>query len=141
MPYQELEQFLGRGEEKAVWVLSYKNILGLVLGGLVGQRLGLVAGGQGLAPVLVGCAGALIGVLLTMQLHGIVVGRRLLIRLRFYLGRAVRPRVIDAALCYTAAAPPAPLLQLRTMDGTPLVEQRPARTALARDPEEELACR
>ncbi len=96
MPYQELEQFIdSTGEEKAIWLLSYKNIMGLVAGAFLGQRLGAALFGPGLGGIAATLLCAAVGVALTLQVHGILFARRLVIRAHFYLRRAIRPRVVD----------------------------------------------
>ncbi len=37
MAYRQLEQYLGRGEEKVLWLLSYKHAGGGLLGGFLGR--------------------------------------------------------------------------------------------------------
>src|SRR5688500_2315511 len=103
--YSELEQFLHRGEEKAVWLLSMKNIIGLILGGVVGHRLGAVLVGAGFGVLLGMILGAIVGIALTFQYHGLLIARRLVMRLRFYLRRALRPHAIDAEAIFAMGAP------------------------------------
>lgn len=126
MAYEELEQFLGRGDERAVYLFSFKNIAGLVMGGMLGQQLGGLVLAPGLATTGVAVAGAVLGLVLTVQYQGLIVGRRLLIAVRFYLGRALQARVIDAGSGDTPLVGAPPLLQLRRADGTPLLAQRRA---------------
>jgi hypothetical protein len=98
MAYQEMEEFLaGTGEEKAIWILSYKNIVGLVAGAYLGQRLGAAIFGPGLGGIAATLLCAAVGVALTLQVHGILFARRLAIRARFYLRRATAPRIVDGA--------------------------------------------
>jgi|GEM_PF-5665636 len=129
MAYHELEQFLGRGEEKAVWIFSFKNLAGLIVGGIIAQRLAVLLLEPGLLTALIATLGAVVGVTLTMQRHGVILGRRLLIRLRFYVFRSTKPRVIDAALCYTHVEEREQPVRMRTVDGTPVVHQRTAGAA------------
>lgn len=121
MAYTELEQFLGRGEEKAVWLLSMKNIGGLILGGLLGQRLGTVLFGAGVGVLLCTLLGAGLGMALTFQYHGLLILRRLVIRLRFYLRRAVAPRTVDAEAIFTVDAVQEVPIRVFHHDGTPVL--------------------
>lgn len=120
--YKELEQFLHRGEEKAVWLLSMKNMIGLILGGVVGHRLGTVLVGAGVGVLLCMVLGAMVGIGLTFQYHGLLIARRLVMRLRFYLRRAVRPQAIDAeAIFAVGAVQEAVPIQVFLHDGTPVL--------------------
>lgn len=120
--YSELEQFIGRGEEKAVWLLSMKNLIGLILGGVVGHRLGTVLVGTGVGVLLIMLLGALVGSVLTFQYHGLLIARRLVLRLRFYLRRAIRPQQIDAEAIFAVSTPPEELpIQVFLHDGTPVL--------------------
>lgn len=121
MAYTELEQFLGRGEEKAVWLLSMKNIGGLILGGLLGQRLGTVLFGAGVGVLLCTLLGAGLGMALTFQYHGLLILRRLVIRLRFYLRRAVAPRTVDAEAIFTVVEQHELPIRVFHHDGTPVL--------------------
>ena len=121
MSYTELEQFLGRGEEKAVWLLSVKNIGGLIGGGILGQRLGTVLFGSGALVLLCTVLGALLGITFTFQHHGLLILRRLLIRARFYLQRAIRPRVIDAEGIFPVRTRQATPIRVTRHDGTPVI--------------------
>src|SRR4051794_20721421 len=87
MAYMELEQFLGRGNEKVFWVLSLKDIGGLALGGFVGQQLGSALVGTGIGVILLTLLGAACGLGLMLHYHGLVVGRRLVILGRYLLRR------------------------------------------------------
>lgn len=89
MGYLELEQFLGRGNEKVFWVLSLKDLCGMALGGFIGQRGGEILFGSGMPAMVVALVGAFIGLTLMMQYHGLIIGRRLVLLLRFY-GRRLR---------------------------------------------------
>lgn len=121
MGYTELEQFLGRGEEKAVWLLSMKNIGGLILGGLLGQRLGSILFGEGIGVLLCMVFGASIGIALTFQYHGLLILRRLVMRLRFYLQRAVAPRTLDAEAIFAVVAVQELPIRVFHHDGTPVL--------------------
>jgi hypothetical protein len=127
--YTELEQFLHRGEEKAVWLLSMKNMIGLILGGVVGHRLGSVLFGAGVGVLLCMLLGASVGIALTFQYHGLLIARRLVMRLRFYLRRAIAPRTVDAEAIFAVGAPPEAVpIQVFLHDGTPvLVPEREGR--------------
>src|SRR4051794_34945654 len=105
MAYMELEQFLGRGNEKVFWVLSLKDIGGLALGGFVGQHLGSALVGTGIGVILLTLLGAACGLGLMLHYHGLVVGRRLLILGR-YLLRRWTGRVTIAAVTGTMADDP-----------------------------------
>ena len=83
MAYQELEQFLGRGEEKLAWIISARVAAGIAVGGFLGHRLGTIVWGPSFAVAVPTLIGALIGALLTMRFRGIMVARRLLIRALF----------------------------------------------------------
>ena len=128
MGYTELEQFLGRGEEKVAWVLSMKNMGGLFGGGLVGHRLGSLLFGEGVAVLLCTLLGAVLGMTLTFQYHGLLILRRLVIRLRFYLQRAIAPRTVDAEAIFVVAERRAIPIQVSTHDGTPLIVPQIERT-------------
>lgn len=121
MGYTELEQFLGRGEEKVAWLLSMKNMGGLFGGGLVGHRLGSLLFGEGMPVLCCALLGALIGMTLTFQYHGLLILRRLLIRVRFYLGRAVAPRTLDAEAIFTVVEQRERPIQVAYHDGTPII--------------------
>src|SRR5215216_345379 len=97
MAYMELEQFLGRGNEKVFWVLSLKDMGGLALGGFVGQRLGAALVGAGGALILMTLLGAAVGLGLMLQYHGLVVGRRLVLLARYLLRRLRGRSTIDEA--------------------------------------------
>jgi hypothetical protein len=119
--YHELEQFLGRGEEKAVWLLSVKNIGGLIGGGILGQRLGTALFGSGALVLLCTVLGAVLGITLTFQHHGLLILRRLVIRARFYLQRAIRPRVVDAEAIFPVVTRPDVVIRVERPDGTPVI--------------------
>jgi len=121
MPYTELEQFLGRGEEKVIWLLSYKNIAGLIAGGIIGHRLGRAIAGEGGLVFLCTILGAGLGIALTFQHHGLLILRRLTIRVRFYLQRAIRPRTVDAEAIFAAPPPPPTPIRVFLHDGTPVI--------------------
>ncbi|HEX6291291.1 MAG TPA: hypothetical protein VFZ66_19060 [Herpetosiphonaceae bacterium] len=126
--YTELEQFLGRGEEKAVWLLSIKNIGGLIGGGVLGHRLGSLVFGDGLGVLLCTLLGALAGLILTFQQHGLLILRRLVIRVQFYLRRAVRARTLDADAIFPVNVPREIPIQVFQYDGTPVIVPQIERT-------------
>jgi hypothetical protein len=121
MAYTELEQFLGRGEEKVAWLLSMKNMGGLLGGGLVGHRLGSLLFGDGVPVLLCTLLGAVLGMTLTFQYHGLLIVRRLLIRVRFYLRRAVAPRTVDAEGFFHVVERREIPIQVSAHDGTPII--------------------
>jgi len=121
MSYYELEQFLGRGEEKAIWLLSLKNMGGLIIGGILGQRLGTILVGEGSLVLLCTILGAVLGITLTFQYHGLMILRRLGIRARFYVQRALRPRVIDAEAIFAALEQQTYPIRIERLDGTPVI--------------------
>jgi hypothetical protein len=96
---KELEQFIGKGNERVFWLFTMKNAGGLVGGGLLGSRLGDLLGGGG---VLLLCLllGAAAGVIVTLDRRGLMWGRRWWLAGRWYARRAYRPTVIDAAAWY-----------------------------------------
>jgi hypothetical protein len=100
MAARELEQFLGKGEEKAWWFLTYKNVAGIVVFGFIGNRIGQLLGG-GIWNMVMIAVGALAGLLITLNQRGLMWGRRRVIALWFYLREAVSPTTIDAATWYT----------------------------------------
>lgn len=128
MGYTELEQFLGRGEEKVAWLLSMKNMGGLFGGGLVGHRLGSLLFGAGVPVLLCTLLGAVLGMTLTFQYHGLLILRRLVIHLRFYLQRAIAPRTVDAETIFAVAERRAIPIQVSTHDGTPIIVPQIERT-------------
>jgi hypothetical protein len=124
MSYMEMEQFLGRGEEKAVWIFSFKNVGGLIVGGFLGHRLFSVLGWTG-GLVFVGVLlGAAIGITLTFQRRGVLIARRLLIMLRFYIRRAVAARRIDATTLYTVVEQREQLVRVRRRSGSAIIGAR-----------------
>ena len=84
---RELEQFLGRGNEKAFWIFTYKNAGGAILGGFIGSRLGEMIGG-GLGTFLVILLGITLGLIITLDRRGFIWFRRWAIAIAFYLRRA-----------------------------------------------------
>lgn len=126
MAYTEMEEYLaGMGEEKALWIFSYKNVAGLVVGVFLGQRLGTLLFGTGLAGLLTTLLCAGVGIGLTLQVHGILFARRLLIRARFYLRRAAGPRIVDGTR-YAEERPEHEkrVRVRRRMDNRPLIGSR-----------------
>ncbi len=74
MAYRQLEQYLGRGEEQVLWLLSYKHAGGGLLGGFLGRFVfnALTGGSVGWAAFGM-VAGALVGVALLTQYHGVLL--------------------------------------------------------------------
>lgn len=96
---RELEQFLGRGEEQAFWIFSYKNVGSAILGGFIGSRVGQLMGTGGIV-MLLSVAGVALGLGLSLNRRGLMWGRRLWLALLFYLRSAIKPRMIDAGDWY-----------------------------------------
>ncbi len=97
---KELEQFLGRGNERAFWVFTYKNAGGAVLGGFIGSRIGQMLGGGGVM-FLISIVGLVLGIVVTLDRRGLMWFRRWTIVGKFYLQRALkRDDVIDATALY-----------------------------------------
>ncbi len=97
---KELEQFLGRGNERAFWVFTYKNAAGAVLGGFLGSRIGQLVGGGGLL-FLMSIVGLALGIVVTLDRRGLMWFRRWVIAGKFYLRRALnRDSFIDATALY-----------------------------------------
>jgi len=96
---RELEQFLGRGEEKFFWIFTYKNAGGAIVGGFLGSRIGQIVGSGGLV-MLMTIVGILVGVGITLNRRGLMWGRRLWLTVLFYVRSALRPRELDSAVLY-----------------------------------------
>ncbi|ABX07868.1 hypothetical protein Haur_5241 (plasmid) [Herpetosiphon aurantiacus DSM 785] len=96
---RELEQFLGRGEEAAFWILTYKNVGSAILGGFMGSRVGQLMGTGGIV-MLLSVVGVALGLGLSLNRRGLMWGRRLWLALLFYLRSAIKPRMIDAGDWY-----------------------------------------
>jgi hypothetical protein len=97
---KELEQFLGRGNERAFWVFTYKNAAGAVLGGFLASRIGQMMGGGGLL-FLMSIIGLVVGIVVTLDRRGLMWFRRWVIVGKFYLQRALkRDDFIDAIALY-----------------------------------------
>lgn len=88
---RELEQFLGRGNEKAFYIFTYKNAGGAIAGGFVGNRLGETLGGGvlmlALTLVFVG-----LGLYVTMDTGGLMRIRRWAFLLAYYVRRVATPQ-------------------------------------------------
>lgn len=96
---KELEQFVGKGNERVFWLFTMKNAGGLVGGGIIGGRIGDVLGGGGILLLcILLCAAA--GVVVTLDRRGLMWGRRWWLAGRWYARRAYQPTVIDAAAWY-----------------------------------------
>jgi hypothetical protein len=132
MPYVELEQFLDRGAIRAWWGFSWKTLLGLGAGAVLGQQLGAVIYGSGTAGMAALTAlGALLGVVLLLQRRGMIVAKRLLILAEYLLRVATQRTEIDGRTFGTvipADEPPPMRVRLRTplpphdADGAPPLE-------------------
>lgn len=96
---RELEQFLGRGEEAAFWIFSYKNVGAAIVGGFMGSRIGQLLGTGGIV-MLVTVLGVALGLGLSLNRRGLMWGRRLWFTILFYLRSAIKPRTIDATDWY-----------------------------------------
>lgn len=113
------------GLPNAVWLLSMKNMAGLFGGGVLGHRLGTVLFGAGFGVLLCTLLGALIGIALTFQYHGLLILRRLTMRVRFYLRRAVHPQQIDAEAIFTVVEQRQVPIRVFHHDGTPVLVPEP----------------
>lgn len=133
MQFPELEQFLGRGEEKVWWRLSLLNAGGALLGFFIGQRAGELAGLRG--PVLIGLAlvVACVGIWATSKRRGVIRAQRTWLWLRWAVLRRVQPRVIDAAELYAVVVEDTPVVRHRRDGATVLRSGRPTRTGSARN--------
>lgn len=119
---QELEQFLGRGDEIVFSIFTYKNAGGAVIGGFVGSRFAEMAGASGLVVFLGILIGIIIGLWITWNSRGLLRLRRWIVTLRFYLRRAVqRERVINASELYE-------VIELRNQ---PIIIRRDGQTLIA----------
>jgi hypothetical protein len=120
MQHPELEQFLGRGDEKIFWRLSLLNAGGAILGFLVGQRLGELGGLHG--PVLIGFAALLgiAGVWATTKRKGVVRAQRTWLWLRWLVARQVKARVVDAGQFYAVVEEVRPQIRHRRGGATTL---------------------
>ena len=96
---RELEEFLGRGEEAAFWILTYKNVGAAILGGFMGSRVGQLLGTGGIV-MLLSVLGVALGLGLSLNRRGLMWGRRLWLALLFYLRSAIKPRTINAGDWY-----------------------------------------
>jgi hypothetical protein len=96
---KELEQFVGRGNERIFWVFTMKNAGGVFGGGMVGNRIGDVLGSGGIVLLCI-VLGAVAGLILTLDRRGLMWGRRYWLAGRWYVRRAMQPTIIDAAACY-----------------------------------------
>ncbi|MBM7846297.1 hypothetical protein [Herpetosiphon giganteus] len=96
---RELEQFLGRGEEAAFWIFSYKNVGAAIVGGFMGSRIGQLMGTGGIV-MLLSVVGLALGLGLSLNRRGLMWGRRLWLALLFYVRSAIKPRTLDAGEWY-----------------------------------------
>lgn len=88
---RELEQFLGRGNERAFYIFTYKNAAGAISGGFIGNRLGETLGG-GMLMVALTLVCVIIGLYLTMDKGGLMRIRRWAFVATYYLRRATTPQ-------------------------------------------------
>jgi hypothetical protein len=128
MIYHELEQFLGRGDEKFFWVLTYKNLIGLGVCGFLAHRIGTALFTHGPGVLLALALGLLLGVLLTNSSKGMMRIQRIVLLLRFLVRRAFHAPLLDSARLYTVVVDSEPLLRVRQRGGKALVLTR-ARSA------------
>jgi hypothetical protein len=96
---KELEQFVGRGNERIFWIFTMKNAGGMFGGGIVGSRIGDILGGGGILMVCM-LLGAVAGLILTLDRRGLMWGRRYWLAGRWYVRRAYQPTIIEAAAWY-----------------------------------------
>ena len=125
MAYRQLEQYIGRGEEKVLWIFSYKHVGGALLGGFLGRFVFNVLAGESIGWAFLGMVlGALVGVLLLTQYHGVLMVHRLLLLMRFYARRSRGARRVHAALLYEVV-PTAPLqVRVRVRNGQAIIVPR-----------------
>jgi len=121
MQYTQLTQFLGFGEVRAIGSWSYKQIGALLVGLWLGRMLSglffenaVVIGGLS---VLAGW----IGIRLFSTHQGMVIARRLLMRLSFYIRRAASTPTITAAQFYGQEVSTDGPIDIRTWDDVPLL--------------------
>jgi len=82
--YQELPPFIGTtGREKLVWRVSWLNAITFMFSLIGGRTIGPALFGHNLAGMAATVLIIVGAVTLTLEYHGLLLGRRLLIRLRF----------------------------------------------------------
>ena len=123
MPQRELEQFVGRGEEKAFWILSYKNAGGLIVGAFIGSRVGELLGGGGWVFLMIPLC-AIFSLSMTINVRGIMLAKRLIMRLRFWLSQALSPTVVDSDQLYSYHEEAEQLVYVREQTGTTVIGAR-----------------
>ncbi len=125
MAYRQLEQYLGRGEEKVLWLLSYKHAGGGLLGGFLGRFMFNALGGGSVGWAAFGMvAGALVGVALLTQYHGVLMAYRLFLLARFYARRSRGARRVHAALVYEEVPTAPQIVRVRQRNGQALIVPR-----------------
>lgn len=104
---RELEQFLGRGNERVWWILSMKNIGGGVIGAMTLNQVGQLLGGGG-TMIALSVIGLLLGLWMTWNRRGLIRLRRWLVAARFLLARAIHApqATLDMATIFTTPDAP-----------------------------------
>lgn len=125
MAYRQLEQYLGRGEEKVLWLLSYKHVGGALVGGFLGRFLfNLLAGGSAGWALLGLVLGATAGTMLLTQYHGVLMAYRLWLLARFYARRSRGARRVHAALLYEVVPTAPQVVRVRQRSGQAVIVPR-----------------
>lgn len=83
---RELEQFLGRGNEKVFWIFSLKNAGGAIAGAYIGSRIGQTLG-SGIIVFLSSVLFLALGLALTLDIKGVMLSKRWLIAIKFFIGK------------------------------------------------------
>ena len=106
--YQQLEEFLDQSQQKAFWIFSFGQVVGLFAGLFVGRLVGALLphalGGLLGTPLLL--AGALLGVIATWKVKGQPIYALTWNYLSFYVKRLLRlaPMVVSSADIYETPA-------------------------------------
>src|SRR5512145_3019282 len=124
MVYLELEQFLGRGDEKFFWILTFKHLVGLGICGMLGHRIGSALFHQGAGVILAMLVGGVIGIWFTSSQKGLMRVQRLFLLLRFVVRRLQGQTIVDAATLFASPVTTAPMIRVRQRDGKALVMTR-----------------
>lgn len=117
MAQQQMEQFLGKFNEKLWWILSYRHAAGAVVGGFSLSRIGQLLGG-GWWMLCTGLLGVILGVWLMWTVRGQMRVVRLATLGWFFARQAVGRRVLDPAQWGTAPTEATPQLELTFAGGT-----------------------